>query len=72
MGDGIDSIQYTTDITSSNGATVKIEGTNRELIQYLQMYVVTVMKQYEYNGIPEELQDTINRNGVKINVNSKV
>ena len=72
MGDGIDSIQYTTDIASSNGATVKIEGTNRELIEYLKMYVVTIMKQYEYNGIPEELKDTINRNGVKINVNSKV
>ena len=72
MGDGIDSIQYTTNIASSNGATVKIEGTNKELVEYLQMYVVTVMKQYEYTGIPEELEYAINHGGVKINVNSKI
>lgn len=72
MGDGIDNIQYTVDIASSNGATVKIEGTNRALIEYLKMYIVSVMKQYEYNGIPEELEYAINHGGVKINVNSEV
>lgn len=47
-------IPYNDDVDGS--CLVSIEGTDLDLIKYLQTIVYSVMKSYYYNGIPEEFK----------------
>lgn len=69
MGDGVEQIKWKVEIPSEDGVNVTIEGTNLELIQYLKMYIVTVIKSYFYNGIPEELGYAVKHNLVRTHPN---
>lgn len=69
MGDGVEQMKWKIEIPSSDGVNVIIEGTNLELIQYLKMYIVTVIKSYFYNGIPEELEFAVKHNLIKTSPN---
>lgn len=46
-------IPYNDDVDGS--CLVSIEGTDLDLIKYLQTVVYSIMKSYYYNGIPEDL-----------------
>lgn len=69
MGDGVEKMKWKVEIPSSDNVIVTIEGANLELIQYLKMYIVTVMKSYFYNGIPEELEYAVKHNLVRTHPN---
>ena len=47
-------IPYNDDVDGS--CLVSIEGTDLDLIKYLQTIVYSTMKSYYYNGIPEEFK----------------
>lgn len=47
-------IPYNDEVDGS--CLVSIEGTDLDLIKYLQTIVYSVMKSYYYNGIPEEFK----------------
>ena len=59
-------IPYNDDVDGS--CLVSIEGTDLDLIKYLQTVVYSIMKSYYYNGIPEEFKQAgkIRMNGVHI------
>ena len=69
MGDGVGKIKHKIEIPSDDNVTVIIEGYNLELIRYLQIYIVTVMKSYFYNGVPEELKYAIQHNHIRTHPN---
>lgn len=69
MGDGVEQMKWKIEIPSSDGVNVIIEGTNLELIQYLKIYILTVIKSYFYNGIPEELEYAVKHNLIKTGSN---
>lgn len=59
-------IPYNDDVDGS--CLVSIEGTDLDLIKYLQTVVYSIMKSYYYNGIPEEFKQAgkIRMNDVNI------
>ncbi len=69
MGDGVEQMKWKIEIPSEDGVNVAIEGTNLELIQYLKMYIITVIKSYHYNGIPKELKYAVKHNLVRTHPN---
>ena len=69
MGDGVKQMKWKIEIPSEDGVNVTIEGANLELIQYLKIYIITVIKSYHYNGIPEELEFALKHNLIKTRPN---
>lgn len=53
---------------------VSIEGTDLDLVKYLQAIVYSTMKSYYYNGIPEEFKqvEKMRMNDVHINFKNKL
>lgn len=64
-------IPYNDDVDGS--CLVSIEGTDLDLVKYLQTIVYSVMKSYYYNGIPEEFKqiEKMRMNDVYIDFKNK-
>lgn len=58
---------------SDENCLVSIEGTNLDLVKYLQIIVYSTINSYYYNGIPEELKQIkkIRMNDVHISFKNK-
>lgn len=65
-------IPYNDEVDGS--CLVSIEGTDLDLIKYLQTIVYSTMRSYYYNGIPEEFKqaEKMRMNDVHINFKNKL
>lgn len=65
-------IPYNDEVDGS--CLVSIEGTDLDLVKYLQTIVYSAMRSYYYNGIPEEFKqaEKMRMNDVHINFKNKL